>query len=180
VNCEEVELAEFPPSRNYRTREEEAGAILYALHNFSSVERQIIAWIKLTNNPTWGPGFRNIWLEKKGLRVYVRKSRRSIGGIPIQCLDIASVELQTRQRGKGRFTSFLQHVANINPWDAIYFESVNNEWLWDSFRRRGYYEIKNPSAPSFLFFTNKSVEAKFDEPKPAGRPAKVVKKGGKK
>lgn len=175
-----MKLAGFPPSRNFLSREEEVDAILYALHSFSSVEMQLIAWINLVNNPTWGPCFRNIWLGKKELRVYVRKSRRSVGGVTIQCMDIAGAEVRKQKRGKGRFTSFLQHAANVNPWDAIYFESVNNEWLWGSFRRRGYYEIENPRAPNFLFFTNKSVEAKFDEPKPAGRPAKVVKKGGKK
>jgi hypothetical protein len=176
VICEEMELAEFPPSINLLTREEEATALLNALHNFSSVERQLIAWIRLADNPTWGPSFRNIWLERKGLRVYVRKSSRSVSGIPIQCLDIASVELQMRQRGKGRFTAFLQHAASVNPWDAIYFESVNNERLLASFRRRGYHEIENPPAPGFFFFTNELAESKFNGPKPANN----TKKGGKK
>lgn len=155
----------------------EVEATLNAFHNLPSVERQLILWIDLLTNPTGGIFIPNIWLRKNGLHVYVRQSKRKVGSVMIRCLDIAGVEVQNQDRGTGRFTAFLHYAATVNPWDAIYFESVHNKWLQTSFRQRGYLEVGNPISPNFFYFTNKSVEAKFNEPKPVGM---LTKKGRKK
>jgi predicted acetyltransferase len=59
------------------------------------------------------------------MQIYVRKSKRYINGILIECIDIANVSVDDEMRGQGIFTRFLERL--INEYDFnIYIESIIN------------------------------------------------------
>ncbi len=122
-----------------------------------TVELQLLAWIKFVDGIGSRYMFLNFWLEDRGFRVYVRKSRRALRGRIYQCLDIARAEIPKHLMGRGRFSAFVELAAASHPWEAIYFESVLNKKLIASFRRRGYHEIAG-EMPSFFYLQRPIVE----------------------
>ena len=84
--------------------------------------------------------------------VYVRKSKRCIGGLMIDCLDFASVEVDERHRGKGYLKKFLlrfeRAAGRLNR--AVYVESILEPRLVPFLTRMGYKFVPNTAmiAPS--------------------------------
>ncbi len=86
---------------------------------------------------------RNIWLNERGMKVYVRRSIRLLdekSTAVTPCLDIASVEVKEDSRGKGIFTAFLKRfeVAAKNAKRAVYIESIQNPRFVKYLLRNGY------------------------------------------
>ncbi len=78
----------------------------------------------------------NEWLEGSDMKVYVRKSVRFLNNKRYTCLDIANIEVF--EKGKGKFTRFLEEVHNLNPWDATLVENAHDPRLQDFMIRQGY------------------------------------------
>lgn len=78
---------------------------------------------------------RNLWIEVSGMQVYVRKSFRAFGSKSLDnplrqnCLDIASIEISPKNRGKGLFSEFMRRAEELNPFSCIYLEQVSNAIL---------------------------------------------------
>jgi hypothetical protein len=74
----------------------------------------------------------NEWLYASDMKVYVRKGFHVCG----TCLDIASIEVY--DKGEGTFTAFLEAAHAMNPWDATFCESVQEERLCSFLKRKGF------------------------------------------
>jgi hypothetical protein len=92
-----------------------------------------------------GPA-RNAWIASGlGQEVYVRKTRRILGGADcLKVLDIGNVNTMEKRQHKGLFKRFLAE-AFISAWgqgyEAIYIENVLTPRFADYFRRNGWVEI---------------------------------------
>lgn len=93
---------------------------------------------------------RNLWLGDETISVYVRKSRRYLRGTDTkQCLDIATIDVKKDKRGQGRFTRFLQHAQEVNPYPYIYVENVIKERFAEFFRKNEWRQIGEKEMPCF-------------------------------
>lgn len=91
-----------------------------------SLEAQLAAWVEAVGRAVVSE---RLHLRRNGFRLYVRRSLREIEGRTIQTLDIAAIEIPKRFRGRGWFRSFRTIAEALNPWDATYYEMVNNSDL---------------------------------------------------
>ncbi len=91
-----------------------------------SLEAQLAAW---TDAVERGLVSERLHLQWGGFRLYVRRSHRDLGGRKLQTLDIASIDIPKRFRGRGWFRSFRTIAEALNPWEATYYEMVNNSDL---------------------------------------------------
>lgn len=90
---------------------------------------------------------RNEWLRSgEGLRVYLRKSVRVIGGAPYRCIDLANATNPSRTpkmdgKSTGKFGALcleLEAAGVEFGYDAIYMENVISPFLSESILRKGY------------------------------------------
>lgn len=87
----------------------------------------------------WASNFRNGWLSRGRLKVYVRAGHHVIDGAITKCLDIANVV--ALPQGKGQFTDFINWIESDfipRTGGVIYVENVLNERLRGFLLRRGY------------------------------------------
>jgi predicted acetyltransferase len=77
-------------------------------------------------------------IEDEFMRVYVRKSTRLLDGAKRTTLDIATVEVDEQHRGKGHFGRFLAYAEIVNPFEALYIESVLDPAQWAIYESRGF------------------------------------------
>ena len=92
---------------------------------------------------------RNTWMSGSGLAVYVRKSTRMIEGRMVSCLDIANMVAQRPGRGTGG--RFIEDAQLLNPYEAIFFENVQNDRLARRLERTGWTRLPDdpPMPPCF-------------------------------
>lgn len=97
---------------------------------------------------------RNRWFEISKLKVYMRRGTHYIDEKFVQCIDVASVEVEEDVRGEGRFTHFLEDLEAFldkeRPDLLIYVENVLEARFQDFFKRRLNYEQCNPPNICFL------------------------------
>lgn len=100
---------------------------------------------------------RNAWLKEEKYEYYVRKTRRILppkrDGILRMTLDLANIT--GYDRGKGRFTPFLERIekqAFDANFKAVFIENVVTERFADYFRKHGYEEL--PSLPPCFYKLN--------------------------
>lgn len=77
---------------------------------------------------------RNAWLNYLALDVYMRKAKRSVEGIMVDCLDVATVTVTLP--GQGDFTRFIGELEEIGY--PIFVENVQTERFANFFKGRGY------------------------------------------
>lgn len=92
---------------------------------------------------------RNKWIYLTVGKIYVRKSKRHLD-LPIshhkdleECFDIASISIEKEYQNQGYFKCLLLALTEINPYDYIYIEAVQNEILLDYLKRSGWIETNN-------------------------------------
>lgn len=109
-----------------------------AVRRLPTVEMQLLAWIRLVDVNSIA---RCMVLRRGGYQLYVRRSAiRDLPGFADDAiaLEIASVALTPKLRGRGWFRCFLELVDALNPWDVTYVECVHNLRLADYLARSGY------------------------------------------
>lgn len=77
---------------------------------------------------------RNTWLRCGHYALYVRKGMHLIEGRVQSCFDIASVNCDEDQMGKGHFKTLLKaltRLAKIHELEALLIECVLNDRLAD-------------------------------------------------
>jgi len=121
-------------------------------NQLATLEAQLVAWLRVADDGDCRPSHRRIWLMQGTSRIFLRKAKRLIGNDFVNCLDIANVWLAERQRGRGRFRSFVALAINACPWEAIVIDQVQNERLAQHLRTEGWYEETGKGAPCFYFF----------------------------
>ena len=72
---------------------------------------------------------RSAWIREKHISVYVRKSKRLYIGYLIDCLDLASIQVDVNKRNRGVFTKFLKKILRSYPNTNIFVESIHNPIL---------------------------------------------------
>lgn len=112
------------------SRRDEESAIL----RLPSLEAQVVAWIAAADRNLVD---RRLHLHRGGFKAYVRRSHRCLGDRWVTALDIASISIAEKDRGRGWFRNFRRIVEAINPWEATYYEAVINPRLEAYFRREG-------------------------------------------
>lgn len=111
-----------------------------AVRRMVSIELQFFSWMKLVEDRKIA---RCIDLRRGGYQLYLRRSTCfTLPGIGerVTTLDIASVSLTPKLRGKRWFTCFLELVDHLVPWDAIYVEAVRNPRLGPHLFSAGFIE----------------------------------------
>lgn len=121
-----------------------------------SIETQFIKWIELSVTDSQNTA-RNLWLERAGFKVYVRRSRLTINGIEYSSLDIANIEIPKQKRGRGWFKCFRKIVESLNPWEVTHYENLLNQDLILYFEKERLLKIlPSPNTvPSFIIFNKK-------------------------
>lgn len=104
---------------------------------------------------------RNEWIGDDTIKVYVRKSRRNIEGQMIDCLDIATVEVEEEERGKGIFTDFLKDAIALNSFTCIFIENVQQDWFAQFFMRQGFKRDPRHMEDCCLYLIDNSSPAKL-------------------
>lgn len=103
---------------------------------------------------------RNSWLEFDIGKVYVRKSIRFFENRQIKCLDLATVEFDEAERGKGYFKEVLdtfEKVAKEFKFDGVFVESVLNDNIISTLRRNGYAKYNDGEDRSFVKVISKQI-----------------------
>jgi hypothetical protein len=84
--------------------------------------------------------------------VYVRRSKRYIDKEMVECLDLATVNVDDRHRGKGHLTKFLPRFEQeaMRLKRVVYLENILEPRLVPFFLRMGYKFVPNidPIIPS--------------------------------
>ncbi len=96
---------------------------------------------------------RNLWLGDDRMKVYVRCGRHKLdmtrrGGIAT-CLDIGSIEVYEPEQ-KTFSEWFLPGAIKLNPWEAVYVESVMERRFQEFFERNGFTKIGESICPSYF------------------------------
>lgn len=99
-----------------------------------TLESQLAAWVSAVRHDE---ASRNLTLKRRGFNVYVRRSYRVLQGANVTTLDIASITIPEKARGRGWFRYFRQIAEALNPWNATYYESVLNPRLLAYFNEQG-------------------------------------------
>jgi hypothetical protein len=108
----------------------------------------------------------NVWIENRGLRVYVRQATRHLfypdSEENITCLDIASIEIMPHFRKQGVFTEFIMKAHEFHSFDATYIESILNplvlQWCIKRDWRPHYHHPKYPANCFYLPKSPKCME----------------------
>jgi hypothetical protein len=105
-----------------------------------TIADQLACWLALACTETLDhtSEWRNCELEEAGIRVLVRKKLERINETNMECLVIAAVEVPVPMQQNGWFKSFLSLCCEINPWDAVVIEDVENEHLQAFCERLGF------------------------------------------
>lgn len=105
-----------------------------------TLEAQLVAWIRQVDQRKV---LRCVDLKRSGSNLYARKSIRSLTGMGenLRALDIANISLNPKIRSRGWFTTFLEIVDEVNPWDVTYVEAVRNPRLAGFLPRVGFIEM---------------------------------------
>ncbi len=83
-----------------------------------------------------GPA-RNLWLNDGILMVYVRKSRRLIGGDYVKTFDVANVAaIAPEYEHKGYFRRFMEKLESVSS--CVFVECIQNPKLTDMLKKNGY------------------------------------------
>lgn len=70
---------------------------------------------------------RNTHVDVGPVRIYTRRSHRSIDGKMVPMLDIASVNVDVEFQKKGYFTAIVKGLLEKYPADNFFIESIVNE-----------------------------------------------------
>lgn len=83
---------------------------------------------------------RSSWKHGKEGKIYLRASRRLLGGKVLDTIDLATVELHEEFWGKGVFSQVLAQVERkaAEHGRAVFVENVLNPIIDGALRRRGY------------------------------------------
>ena len=77
---------------------------------------------------------RNAWVENKGIKIYIRKSKRNFKGQMYDFFDFATIEV--KKPGQGLFTQILKRFEEIYPDKNIFIESVLTERFADYIKNK--------------------------------------------
>jgi len=114
----------------WRSKLEHEAAIL----KLPSLEAQVVAWMDAVASDLV---HRNLHLHRRGFKAYVRRSERRLDDRWVTTLDVASISIPEKERGRGWFRNFRRIIESVNPWDAVYYEAVLNPHLDAYFRKEG-------------------------------------------
>jgi len=94
-------------------------------------------------------GGRNQWITGPNFDVYVRAGYHSLNGVVCHTLDVANIQVRREDRGQGIGMSILAAAELVNPWDAVYVESVLNPRLKLRLERDGWIMVRESIPPCF-------------------------------
>lgn len=90
------------------------------------------------------PKLRNAWVTWDHIDIYVRRSRHCVDGAMYDTFDLANMNSPEETRGKGSFWALVEHVKTRQML-PLYVESLLNERLAESLRKRGWIEVHHHS-----------------------------------
>ncbi len=91
---------------------------------------------------------RNQWLGGDVIQVYMRKGIHVIGRQAFKTLDIANIQIDESERGKGVGMRLIDWLHEQNPFEVTYVESLQNLRLYASLKQRGWIDVPNSQPPS--------------------------------
>ncbi|KGB10166.1 hypothetical protein DR73_4421 [Enterobacteriaceae bacterium ATCC 29904] len=114
----------------------------WILRESPTIEQQIIRWLdEIDQNGTSSVEFnRGVELADHGLVVLLRPYTNRYSGL---CFSICTVRLPPEIQHKGWFKSFLKLCCELNPWNDVIIEDVENPYLL-AFCKRNRFEIIDP------------------------------------
>ncbi|GAB0109006.1 hypothetical protein [Pseudoalteromonas distincta] len=86
-------------------------------------------------------------MSAKGISLLMRCQTNDIDEL---CLVIATVRLDSSLQSQGWFKSFLNYCVDINPWEKLAIEDVDNLRLRDFCKNSGFEPVSNFFATSFI------------------------------
>ena len=112
-----------------------------------SIEQQLLQLIS-TADSGWSC---RRWISAGPLHVYIRVTQRFIGGGIVPTIDVASIEVEESQRGRGRSSALFELVERVadRATRIVYVECVLNRRFADWLQRRGYTRLPGEGSPSF-------------------------------
>jgi hypothetical protein len=99
----------------------------------------------------------NLYVKEKGFTsLYVRKGPRYIDGVlHKQVIQLASIE--TRRKGQGTFTAFVNRIKEQYPEHVIYVECVHNPRLGPHLLGLGFSQVDEQTGNHFAVGTKGTV-----------------------
>lgn len=94
---------------------------------------------------------RNHWIYLDELKIYVRKSKRYHNYTPVNCLDLATIEVY--KTGNGLFTELLKEILKKYNHN-IFIESILEQRFYDFLLEFGF-EPYSTYQSDLIFITNK-------------------------
>lgn len=97
---------------------------------------------------------RNAWVQVETMSVYVRKGIHMVNGEFVVLFDIATVEQEEAERGKGKFRKFLISLEGLLSTEeaikGIFVENVLNERLAASLPYMGFIRLPGTDPACFV------------------------------
>jgi hypothetical protein len=90
-------------------------------------------------------------IRSKGISLLMRCQTNDIDEL---CLVVGTIRLHESLQSQGFFKSFLNYCIDINPWEILAIEDVNNLRLRDFCRKSGFKPVSNFFPTSFIIDTN--------------------------
>ena len=80
---------------------------------------------------------KNTWLHSREIHIYIRNAHHRLDTTIEKTIDLATIEISEKLRGKGKFTKLLEYLEEqVNR--PIYIENVLEERFQKFFEKRGY------------------------------------------
>lgn len=79
--------------------------------------------------------------------------RSNTQGIDEKCLVIATITIEEKWRSKGLFKSFIKYLSEVNPWDRIIIEDIENTQLLAYFKKN-FNPVNKNYETSFIINSN--------------------------
>jgi hypothetical protein len=99
---------------------------------------------------------RNMWLENKTVKLYVRKTKRLIEGQMVDFIDLASMSLKDeKDMGQGFFHHFLTRLLKVYPARNFFIENILNDRIPKHLIEFGFnYQNNNIEQPCMYLIRN--------------------------
>ena len=116
-------------------------------------------WFKLLDEELKKTGranqFDRCQMEIPSVTLLMRCRTNGISGL---CLVIGTIRLDESMQNQGWFKSFIKYCCEINPWDKVVIEDVENKYLLIFCQKHKFDEVSKRYQTSFIV-NQKAIEA---------------------
>lgn len=97
------------------------------------------------------------WVITYFTKLYIRLNAIHYCDVPRKTFDIATIEIKESFRRKGIMNAIVDHVIDINPFEAVYVESVQYDWFKEYLLKKNFQQSSTNGSSYFRLTGQKAM-----------------------